>query len=114
VKLNQPQILSVMPANTASGVSTGTNVQIVFDSPMDPLTFDTVLGYATLQLNSTNAVVPTTVSFSADFRTVTLTPSSPLSAGSTTYKVVVRSNLVTDMAGNLFGPGLTSTFTTMP
>ena len=63
-----------------------------------------------LRLTATSAVVPSTLSFSADFRTVTITPTAPLSAN-TQYQIV--SNLVYDVAGNATTGGLlTSGFTT--
>jgi hypothetical protein len=96
-------------------VSDTTTIQLVFDSPMDPLTFDTAVGAARLTLTSTGVTVSTTVSFSPDFKTVTLTPSANLTSG-TSYTVVVGygnagATYVTDMAGNLYTAGISTAFT---
>jgi hypothetical protein len=111
VKLSSPVNVSVAPCCSQTGVSNATTIQIVFDSPMDPLTFDTVVGNAVLELSSTSAVVPTTVSFSLDFKTVILTPSAAL-ASATSYTVVVRYGSVTDVAGNPYNNAISTSFTT--
>ena len=77
---------------------------------MDPLTFDASVGGATLKLQSTSAIVPTTVSFSLDYKTVTLTPSAPLTPA-TVYTITLDGNLLTDMAGYLLRPSRTESFT---
>jgi len=110
IKLSAPVNASVTPSGGQTNVPDNTTIQIVFDSPMDSLTFDTVLGNAVLELTSTSAVVPTTVSFSLDYKTVILTPSAPL-ASSTSYTVVVKYGQVTDMAGNVYYNSISQSFT---
>jgi hypothetical protein len=122
VKLNPPNLAnnglvsgSVTPCCSQTGISRTTTIQIAFDSPMDPLTFDTVVKHAALVQVGTQTVVPTTVSFSADFKTVTLTPSAQLAA-TTSYDVVVNFGFgtVTDMAGNTYNGSFRTSFTTGP
>jgi len=110
VKLAQAVNVSVSPCCSQTGVSDTTTISIVFDSPMDPLGFDTVLGNAVLELSSTSAVVPTTVSFSLDYKTVILTPASAL-AHSTSYTIVVKYGTVTDIAGNVYYNSISQSFT---
>ncbi len=113
VKLTAPVNLSVTPCCSQTGISDSTTIQIVFDSPMDPLTFDTSFGAAKLILTSTSAVVSTTVSFSVDYKTVILTPSVPLTSG-TSYTVYVyygTGGWVTDMAGNQYTSQIDTSFT---
>src|SRR5258708_3483095 len=98
------------PCCSQTGVADTTTISIVFDSPMDPLGFDTVLGNAVLELSSTSAVVPTTVSFSLDYKTVILTPASAL-AHSTSYTIVVKYGTVTDIAGNVYYNSISQSFT---
>jgi hypothetical protein len=110
IKLSAPLRVSVTPCCGQTNVPDNTTIQIVFDSPMDSLTFDTAVGSAVLELTSTSAVVPTTVSFSLDYKTVILTPSAPLTP-STSYTVVVKYGQVTDMAGNVYYNSISESFT---
>jgi hypothetical protein len=110
IKLNAPVNVLVTPCCNQTGVPDTTTIQIAFDSPMDSLTFDTAVGSAVLELTSTSAVVPTTVSFSLDYKTVILTPSAPLTP-STSYTVVVKYGQVTDMAGNVYFNSISQSFT---
>jgi hypothetical protein len=64
----------------------------------------------TLRLTNTGEVVPASVSFSPDYRTVILTPLSPLVAA-TRYTVSTGFDL-TDLAGNHLRFGMSSAFTT--
>ena len=65
-----------------------------------------------LQVAATSQVVPVAYSFSADRRTVTLTPVSALAAG-TQYRLQV-SNGTADMAGHTFPTFVQFLFTTQP
>jgi hypothetical protein len=79
---------------------------------MDPLTFDISQGNAVLKLTSTGAVVSTAVSFSPDYKTVTLTPSVNLtSATSYTIYVYGYSGDITDVAGNSLNAVINQSFT---
>ena len=66
----------------------------------------------TLLVAATSQIVPVVYSFSADRRTVTLTPVSPLAAG-TQYRIQVSTS-VDDVAGNGFAAFLQFLFTTLP
>jgi hypothetical protein len=68
---------------------------VTFSAPINSLT---TYGYIVLRLSGTNAVVPSTLSFSADYRTFTITPNSPLSAA-TQYNLYVGGSNITDQAG---------------
>jgi hypothetical protein len=109
-KLTQPVNVSVSPCCGQTGVSDTIAINLVFDTAMDPLGFDSVLGNAVLELSSTSAVIPTTVSFSLDYKTIILTPSSPL-AHSTSYTVVLKYGSVTDIAGNVYNNSISQSFT---
>jgi hypothetical protein len=56
--------------------------------------------------------VPVTFSFSADRRTVTMTPLAPLAAG-TQYRIRASTS-VADQAGNIFPANVAFLFTTQP
>jgi hypothetical protein len=118
VKLNSPALngpinpagpSSVTPCCGNTAASDLPTITIVFDSAMDPLTFDTATGNAVLELTSTSAVVSTSVSFSPDFKTVMLTPSVALTSG-TSYSIVVKYGVVTDMAGNTYFNSINTAF----
>jgi hypothetical protein len=111
IKLAAPRLLSFSPCCGNTAASDLPAIQIVFDSPMDPLTFDSATANVVLELTSTSAIVNTSVSFSPDFKTVTLTPSVALTSG-TSYTILVKGNAVTDMVGNFptFPVGNTTTF----
>jgi Big-like domain-containing protein len=77
-------------------VSVNVAPQVTFDEAIDPLT---VVGNVVLRLTATSVVVPASYGFSADYRTVTLTPAAPLAAG-TQYTIAVTNFAVRDIAGN--------------
>ncbi|HKV80417.1 MAG TPA: Ig-like domain-containing protein [Candidatus Sulfotelmatobacter sp.] len=109
IKLALPQLLSFSPCCGQTAPSSQPAIQIVFDSPMNPLTFDTATGNAVLELTSTSAIVSTGVNISADFKTVTLTPSGPLTSGAS-YTILVKYGGVSDMAGNILYSSASTTF----
>jgi hypothetical protein len=96
-----PHVASASPANgaTTSGVPTVTS--ITFNKAIDPVLVNTSNVY--LQTHNTHSIVPVTLSFSADYKTVTLTPTTPL-AQSTIYDLVIYGNNFWpyDTAGNSF------------
>ena len=70
-----PTVSSVTPPAGQSGVSPTTAVNIQFSEAMDPATIST----STIELRDPgNAVVPSTVTYSAAARMATLTPNQPL------------------------------------
>ena len=109
VNLVLPTIVSITPANGATGVPDNSSIQVVWSEPMNPLSFDAATTYFKLELTSTSAVVPTTVSVSSDGKTVTLTPTSALTSG-TNYKIFIY-YYMSDVAGNLYEGNSQTTFT---
>ncbi|MEP6507773.1 MAG: Ig-like domain-containing protein [Gemmatimonadales bacterium] len=103
-----PTVVSVSPANLATGVGAGTSVQVTFSEPMlaSTLTSATVFLKNTL----TSAVIPTVISYNGSTNVLTLAPNSPLTGG-TSYTVVVTTG-VKDASGNALSSQFTSTFTT--
>ena len=91
----KPTVTSRTPAPGATGVATGTTVTGVFSEAVQQATIGFVLR------NPANAVVPSTTSYNATTRTVTLTPSAALSP-STTYTATLSG--ATDTAGNVMDP----------
>ena len=113
VNFTNPTVSSVLPANGATGISdTSPTISITFSAPMDPVLIDG--GHIYLQTHNSPAVVATTFTISADYKTVTLTPTAALSAA-TIYDLVTESPnwYMTDFNGNPYYPqGIISTFTT--
>lgn len=106
-----PQVSSVSPANGSTNVPVNTVVTAVFNEPMNPAT----INGTTVQLfNSSNATVAATVSYNAAAKTVTLTPSAPLSNISQ-YSARVKggSSGVKDVAGNALAADYNWSFTTV-
>lgn len=103
-----PSILSVSPANGATGVSITTKVSAVFSESMNASTINT----SSFELrNSANVLVPATVSYNSSMRTATLTPSNPL-ANSTLYRATIKST-VKDINGNALPGNYTWSFSTV-
>jgi hypothetical protein len=111
VDLVQPAIVSTSPTNGQSNVPDNTTCQVVFSEPMDPAYFDPN-NSLTLRTSS-NVVVPATITFSANYTTATLTPTSALTGGGTTYYFEIGYNppYLYDLGGNQL-PGTYITFTT--
>lgn len=105
--------VTASPAQGASGVPVDTAPTVTFNEAIDATSV--ILGGTggvVLQVAATGEVVPVTYSFSADFRTVTLTPVAPLAAG-TQYRTQVSTGVL-DLAGNYFPAFLQFLFTTQP
>jgi hypothetical protein len=105
-----PTVTSVSPTSGATGVSTGTSITATFSEAMNSSTISS----STFELrNSSSTLVPATVSYNATSRTVTLTPSSPVTA-SATYTATVKGGIsgVKDSAGNALAANFTWSFTT--
>jgi len=94
-----PYVASTSPANGVTTTGLPTTTSITFNEAMDPVLINTSNIY--LQTHNTHSIVPVTLSFSADFMTVTLTPTTPL-AESTIYDLVIYGNNFWpyDIAGN--------------
>lgn len=96
-----PTVVSAYPANGAIGVVATTVLSVIFSEAMDPVLMTSSQVY--LQTHNTHTIVPVTLSISADFKTVYLTPTAPLSP-LTIYDVAIYGNnwWPYDIAGNSF------------
>jgi len=107
--LTAATVVSTTPAEGATGVAVTTTVQVVFSKAMDPASFD-VNNSFTLR-DASNNIVPATLAFSSDFKTVTLTPKSSLTANTLYYMEIGYQAYLYDMSGNYLDYGYI-TFTT--
>ncbi len=100
----------ITPAANAEYVDRDTAIKVVFNTAM---TASSINASTVQLLDSTGAVVPATVSYNANTRTVTLTPSSSLLAGMS-YTVVVRGQTsgVKTSGGVALGRDISSSFKT--
>ncbi|MCL5943109.1 MAG: Ig-like domain-containing protein, partial [Actinobacteria bacterium] len=104
-----PTVLSVTPADSATGVPVTTMVTVVFSEPMDPATI--VNGSMTLATTSGGVPVPGRVDIDpADWARAYFYPDAQLDR-STGYTFTVTTS-VTDVSGNPLASPFTSTFTT--
>jgi large repetitive protein len=99
---------AITPVNAATGVAKTIAPAVVFSAPVNPLTMTP--GNVYLAQSSNSALVPGTLSLSADSLTITFMPAAALAAN-TQYNLQVHN--VTDQAGNVYGGSATS-FTTGP
>jgi hypothetical protein len=96
--------VSTNPASGATNVPDNTTVQVVFNEAMDPASFDQNNSF-TLK-DSSNNVVPATITFSSDYKTATLHPTANLTGGGATYTMYVGWNSnppLQDLGGNSGG-----------
>lgn len=106
--ITPPNIVSVSPANGASGVPSSVTVNVSFSKAMNASTINA--SSVLLKLTSSGASVAGVVSYNAATFTATFTPSSPLSF-STGYTVIVTTD-AKDIAGNSLTTGFSSAFLT--
>jgi YD repeat-containing protein len=110
IDLVPPTVVSTNPTSGQTNVPVNTTCQIVFSEPMDPAYFDPN-NSLTLRTSS-NAVVPATITFSANYTTATLTPASNLVGGGATYYFEYGyQSALYDLGGNQLS-GTYITFTT--
>jgi len=109
-----PTVTAQSPVDGATGVAANSTVTATFSEAMDAATIST----STVELRGPapgNVLVPSTVSFNASTRTVTLTPSAVLSA-STLYTATIKGGIVDprvkDVSGNALAANFSWTFTT--
>ena len=112
---NNPGITSVLPANGATDVGvSGATISVTFSEAMNLVFIDT--NHIYLRTHNTQTTVPASLTFSSDFTTVTLTPTSPLDPNTIYDLIVTNPNwCMTDVAGNNFnncGWQVVTTFTT--
>ncbi|MDP4263601.1 MAG: Ig-like domain-containing protein [Bacteroidota bacterium] len=105
-----PTVLSVTPANGATGVSATSSLIGVFSEPVDATTINS----STVEVrDASNTLVPATITYTAATNTATLTPTSTLA-----YKAIYTAKIkggaagVKDVAGNALVADYTWTFTT--
>jgi hypothetical protein len=105
-QLNGTAALSTVPANGATGVPATVIPTVTFSNPIDPISAS---GNVTLVVSATAVVVPSTLNFSADFKTVTITPTAALTSGSS-YRIQTNGT-VTDQTGRNETANVSNTFT---
>jgi hypothetical protein len=103
-----PLVTLVAPADGASGVEPGAAIVVQFSEPIDGASVTA----SSVHVTTGQTVVPVSFAFSADNRTVTLTPAQAL-ASNATHTVTFDSS-VADPAGNGLAAPFVSTFTTRP
>src|SRR3989442_362155 len=103
-----PTVIAQSPAPGATGVATNATVSATFSKPMNAASITA----ATFSLRAAGAVVnvPATVALDATGTIATLTPTSPLVAG-TVYTATVTAT-VTDTVGTPLGTASVWSFTT--
>lgn len=109
VDTTPPIVASVLPGNNATGITTGTTVQVTFNEPMDATTI--TAANITLKNTGTGVAVAATVAYNTATNVATLTPTGPLS-NSTQYTVTVTT-AVKDVSGNSLAAPFVSTFMTV-
>jgi hypothetical protein len=112
IDLVAPTVVSTNPANGQTSVPDNTTIKAVFSEAMDPASFDPNNSF-TLH-DASNNVVPATITFSADYKTVTLHSTANLTGGGATYNMYVGwpyvSSHLYDLGGNsLYGTYFTFT-----
>jgi len=106
----RPSVTAFFPLDGAVDVPTSVSIEVTFNEPINPLSA-LMPGSIRLFAANTGEVVESSVSFTSDFRTVFLTPLSPL-AGATRY-TIDATFATTDRAGNPSALGLRSSFSTV-
>ena len=108
-----PQVTSLNPTDSATGIPDTINVSAIFSEAMNPATLTASNVYLTRQAGG--APTPGGLSYDPSNFTVTLTPSLPLQS-STAYIVTIKGGAagVTDLAGNPLAVDKTWSFTTLP
>jgi len=107
-----PLITSVSPVNGAADMATDCLINAVFNEAINPSTVNS----STVQLVDDNySPVASTISYNAATKTVTITPSAPLSIA-TIYSAKVKggSSGVKDVAGNALASDRNWSFSTIP
>ncbi len=104
---NAPTVISVHPADGATGVPINTLVTAFFSEPMNPLTITT----STIRLACpAGTPVVGTVGYAVNGRVATFDPTGSLPSGTTCTATITTG--VTDVAGNALASTFTWTFTT--
>ncbi len=107
-----PSVTAFFPVDGSTDVDIHTVPSITFSEAMNPVIMSS--GQVYLLDQNRDVKIPTTISFSADYRTVYLTPAAPLEPA-TIYRLYmwIHDWWITDIAGNNVNTGqVWSTFTT--
>ncbi|MFA7277820.1 MAG: Ig-like domain-containing protein [Candidatus Gracilibacteria bacterium] len=106
-----PTVSSVVPTVNATDVSTNSTVIVFMGEAMDP----NFISNASMHLENAQGAVGGTVSYNSDIHSITLTPSSALTAGSLYTATIWGANAdypVKDVAGNSLAASYSWSFTT--
>ncbi|MEZ4867702.1 MAG: DUF4082 domain-containing protein [Caldilineaceae bacterium] len=108
-----PTVTSVSPTNGTTNVAINTSLTINFSEPMDGAT----INGTTIELrDTTNTIVPATVSYNNTNQTTTLSPTAPL-AYAAHYTATIKGGAtdprVKDLAGNALASDWVWSFTTV-
>lgn len=108
--ITPPQVISTIPADGASGVNTIVNILALFTEGMDS---STISGSTVELYDDTLALVPSSVTYNALARSITIDPTSNL-AYSTVYTARIKGGVdgVADLSGNHLAADYTWSFTT--
>jgi hypothetical protein len=99
-----PTVVSTSPTSGQTNVAVNAALQAVFSKAMGPGSFDANTSF-TLR-DASNSVVPATITFSADFKTVTLQPNSNLTGGGAQYYFEIGYQAyLYDVGGNVLSYG---------
>jgi hypothetical protein len=110
VDTTPPTVSGISPAAGSTNVTTTAAATVTFSETLDA---STVNANTVFLRNAAGTVIPSTLTYNAASRTVTLTPSGAL-ANSTSYTIVVKGGAagIKDAAGNALAADVTSSFTT--
>ncbi|MGD9723647.1 MAG: DUF4082 domain-containing protein [Pirellulales bacterium] len=106
-----PSITNFTPFGGTTNVPVSPTVTVNFSEALDPAT---VTSTTVKLIDGGNNAAPATLSYDANTRTATLTPTSPL-ANNMTYTIFVLGGSagIRDLAGNTMAQNITSQFTTV-
>lgn len=103
-----PTVVSISPANGATGVLANAPLTVTFNEPMDAASINATS--IVLKLTSSGASVPGNVTYNTGTFTATFTPAAALAFG-TSY-TLTATTATKDAGGNALGANAFSTFTT--
>jgi large repetitive protein len=99
-----PTVVSTNPTYGQTHVPVNTTLQAVFSKAMSPASFDANTSFTLRDVS--NNVVPATITFSGDFKTVTLQPNSNLTGGGAQYYFEIGyQTYLYDISGNVLSYG---------
>jgi hypothetical protein len=110
--LTRPTVVSTNPTNGETNVPDNTTCQVVFSEPMDPAYFDPNNSFTLRAVANPNVPIAATITFSANYTTATLQPSSNLAPDTEYYFEYGYQAPLYDLGGNQFSGGTFITFTT--